>query len=66
MPWVPMLGCTIQDGSKTSLIFGGGTGYEFNNGLEIGIRYEGYQQDSSSSTYQPVNGQYAVRIGYNF
>jgi opacity protein-like surface antigen len=59
-------GFAIKDGSKTSLIFGGGTGYEFNNGLELGIRYEGYQQDSSSSTYQRVNGQYALRIGYNF
>jgi hypothetical protein len=59
-------GFAIQDGSKTSLIFGGGTGYEWNNGFEIGVRYEGYQQDSSSSTYQPVNGQYALRIGYNF
>lgn len=59
-------GFGIQDGSKTSFIFGGGTGYEWSNGLEIGIRYEGYQQDSSSSTYQPINGQYALRIGYNF
>ncbi len=59
-------GFAIQDGSKTSFIFGGGTGYDFNNGLEIGVRYEGYKQDSSSSTYQRSNGQYALRIGYNF
>lgn len=59
-------GFAIQDGSKTSFIFGGCTGYEFNNGLELGIRYEGYQQDGTSSTYQPVNGQYALRLGYNF
>ena len=59
-------GFAIQNGSKTSFIFGGGTGYEWNNGLELGIRYEGYQQDGTSSTYQPINGQYAVRLGYNF
>lgn len=59
-------GFGIQEGSKTSFIFGGGTGYEWDNGLELGIRYEGYQQDGTSSTYQPVNGQYAVRLGYNF
>ena len=59
-------GFAIKNGSKTSFIFGGGTGYEFNNGFELGVRYEGYQQDYASSTYQPVNGQYAVRLGYNF
>lgn len=59
-------GFGIQEGSKTSLIFGAGTGYEWNNGLEFGVRYEGYQQDSSSSTYQPVNSQIAFRLGYNF
>ena len=59
-------GFAIQDGSKTSFIFGGGTGYEWSNGLDIGVRYEGYQQDSASSTYQPKNGQFALRIGYNF
>lgn len=59
-------GFGIQEGSKTSFIFGGGTGYEWNNGLELGIRYEGYQQDGTSTTYKPVNGQYAVRLGYNF
>ena len=59
-------GFAIKDGSKTSFIFGGGTGYEWDNGFELGVRYEGYQQDSSSLTYQPVNGQFAVRLGYNF
>ncbi|TKC10044.1 porin family protein [Pedobacter polaris] len=59
-------GFAIQEGSKTSFIFGGGTGYEWNNGLELSVRYEGYQQDGTSTTYQPVNGQYALRLGYNF
>lgn len=59
-------GFAIQDGSKTSFIFGGGTGYEWDNGFELGVRYEGYQQDGTSTTYQPINGQYALRLGYNF
>lgn len=59
-------GFGIQDGSKTSLIYGAGTGYEWKNGFELGLRYEGYTQDSTSSTYQPKNSQIALRIGYNF
>ena len=59
-------GLAIQDGSKLSFIFGGGIGYEWDKGFDLGVRYEGYQQDSSSSTYQPVNGQFAIRLGYNF
>ncbi len=59
-------GLAIQDGSKTSLIFGGGLGYEWTSGLELGVHFEGYQQDVASTTYQKVNGQYALRLGYNF
>jgi len=59
-------GFAIKDGSKTSFIYGGGLGYEMDKGLEIGVRYEAYQQDVASSTYQPVNGQYALRVGFNF
>lgn len=59
-------GFAIKDEQKTSFIFGGGTGYEWENGLELAIRYEGNQQDSASSTYQPIISQYALRIGYNF
>ncbi|RZK56220.1 MAG: hypothetical protein EOO87_05955 [Pedobacter sp.] len=59
-------GFGIKEGSKTSFIFGGGTGYEWKSGFDLGVRYEGYQQDGTSSTYQPVNGQFAVRLGYNF
>jgi opacity protein-like surface antigen len=59
-------GFAIKDDQETSFIFGGGTGYEWNNGLEISVRYEGNQQDSSSITYQPIISQYALRIGYNF
>lgn len=58
----------IEDGAKTAFLYGGGTGYDWDNGLSIGLRYEGWQQDSSSSTYLPTraSGQFALRIGYNF
>jgi opacity protein-like surface antigen len=59
-------GFGIKDGSKTSLIFGGGIGFELNSGLDISARYEGYKQDSSSSTYRPQNGQFALRLAYGF
>ncbi|MFD0941417.1 outer membrane beta-barrel protein [Pedobacter boryungensis] len=59
-------GFGIQDGSKTSFIFGGGLGYEWNSGFDLGVKYQGYQQDGTSTTYQPVNGQFALRLGYNF
>ncbi|MDQ8051819.1 MAG: hypothetical protein REI78_02280 [Pedobacter sp.] len=59
-------GFAIKDAQKTSFIFGGGTGYEWDNGLELGVRYEGNQQDSASPTYQNIISQYALRLGYNF
>ncbi|MCD0490153.1 hypothetical protein LPB86_18070 [Pedobacter sp. MC2016-14] len=59
-------GFAIKDGSKTSLIWSGGVGYECKNGLDFSFRYEGYTQDSSSSTYVPYTGQYALRIAYGF
>jgi hypothetical protein len=59
-------GFGIKDGSKTSLIFGGGIGYEWLGGIDISARYEGYKQDSSSSTYRTQNGQFALRIAYGF
>ena len=59
-------GFAIQDGAKTNFIYGGGVGYEWTNGLEVGARYEGYTNDSSSSTYFPKMHQYALRLGYNF
>jgi opacity protein-like surface antigen len=59
-------GFAVKDGSKTSFLFGGGTGYEWENGLELGVRYEGNQQNSASVTYQSIVSQYALRVGYNF
>ncbi len=59
-------GFGIKSGSKTSLIFGGGLGYAWNHGVDVSVRYEGYKQDSSSSTYRPQNGQFALRLAYGF
>lgn len=58
-------GFAIQDGAKTNFIYGGGLGYEF-GGFDVGLRYEGYTNDSGSTTYFPKTGQYALRLGYNF
>ena len=59
-------GIAIEDGAKTNFIYTGGFGYEWNNGLDIGVRYEGYVNDSSSTTYFRQTGQYALRLAYNF
>jgi opacity protein-like surface antigen len=59
-------GFAIKDNSKTALIWSGGLGYAWKGGLDISARYEGYNQDSSSSTYQPANGQFALRLAYGF
>lgn len=59
-------GIPIQKGSKMSFIFAGGLGYEVSRNLDLSIKYIGYQQNKSSSTYQPTNGQFALRLGYNF
>ncbi|MET4082828.1 hypothetical protein ABIB40_002792 [Pedobacter sp. UYP30] len=59
-------GFAIQTGAKTNFIYGGGVGYEWKNGLELGARYEGYTNDSASSTYFSKMEQYALRLGYNF
>jgi hypothetical protein len=59
-------GFAIQEGSKTSLIYSGGIGYAWSNGLDLSARYEGYKQDSASSTYRPENGIFALRLAYGF
>jgi hypothetical protein len=61
-------GFPIEDGAKVNFVFGGGMGYDWNNGLSLGARYEGWQQDGTSSTYLPVKmaGQFALRLGYDF
>ncbi|RZK54081.1 MAG: hypothetical protein EOO87_11360 [Pedobacter sp.] len=61
-------GFPIEDGGKVNFVFGGGVGYDWNSGLSLGARYEGWQQNGASSTYVPVKmaGQFALRLGYNF
>ncbi|TDQ11972.1 hypothetical protein [Pedobacter metabolipauper] len=59
-------GFGIKDGSKTSFIYSGGLGYAWSGGLDLSARYEGYTQDSASSTYRPQNGQFALRLAYGF
>nr|WP_068892401.1 hypothetical protein [Pedobacter panaciterrae] len=59
-------GFGIKENSKTSLIWSGGLGYAWKGGFDISARYEGYSQDSSSSTYQSYNGQFALRLAYGF
>ena len=58
-------GIAIQDGAKTNFIYCGGIGYEF-GGFDAGVRYEGYVNDSTSTTYFRKTGQYALRLAYNF
>ncbi|WP_231424549.1 MULTISPECIES: hypothetical protein [Pedobacter] len=59
-------GFGIEDGAKTNFIYTGGLGYEWDNGLDIGARYEGYTNDVASTTYFRKTGQFALRIAYNF
>ncbi|TCD04244.1 hypothetical protein EZ449_18215 [Pedobacter frigidisoli] len=58
-------GFAIQDGAKTNFIYTGGLGYEF-GGFDVGVRYEGYVNDSGSTLYFKKTGQYALRLAYNF
>lgn len=59
-------GFGIKKDAKTSFIWSSGIGFEWKNGLDLSARYEGYSQDSASSTYVPYNGQYALRLAYGF
>lgn len=59
-------GFPLQKDSKILFVFGGGIGYEYNRDLDFSIKYAGYQQTKSSSTYQPLNGLFAFQLGYNF
>ncbi|MGB4776530.1 MAG: outer membrane beta-barrel protein [Daejeonella sp.] len=49
-----------EEGVGTSLVYAPGIGYAFNNGLDLGVRYEGFYRNE-------VNlGQVALRIAYGF
>ena len=53
-------GFPTQDGGKTAFVWAPGVGYGFNNGLDLGLRYEGFSANESTL------GQVALRIAYGF
>ncbi|WP_423149538.1 outer membrane beta-barrel protein [Rubrolithibacter danxiaensis] len=53
-------GFGLDEGAKTSFIYAPGIGLGFNNGLDLGLRYEGYSVNNSNI------GQVALRIAYGF
>jgi hypothetical protein len=59
-------GLAIEDGANMNFIYSGGLGYEWNNGLELGVKYEGYVNNSASDLYFMKTGQFNLRLGYNF
>ncbi|WP_316829310.1 hypothetical protein [Pedobacter aquatilis] len=59
-------GLALKDGANMNFIYTGGLGYEWNNGLEVGAKYEGYVNNSASDLYFMRTGQFALRLGYNF
>lgn len=59
-------GFATKESGKTSFIYSGGIGYQTKGGLDIGTRYEGATQQYASSEYRPQNGQFALRLAYNF
>jgi len=55
------LGATFstESGGGTAFAYAPGIGYTFDGGFEVGIRYEGWSKDGSTS-------QVAARLAYNF
>lgn len=49
-----------ESGSKTAFLYSPGVGIGLNNGLDLGLRYEGLSVNSSNL------GQVALRIAYGF
>lgn len=47
-------------GQGTAFVYAPGIGVGFNNGLDLGLRYEGFSQDGGNL------GQVALRIAYGF
>lgn len=48
------------DNAKTAFVYAPGLGFGFNNGLDLGLRYEGLSVNNSNL------GQVALRIAYGF
>ncbi|TKC09353.1 outer membrane beta-barrel protein [Pedobacter frigoris] len=53
-------GFGTESGSKTAFLWAPGVGYGFDNGLDLGLRYEGAEVSGASL------GQVALRIAYGF
>jgi len=49
----------IQDGGGTAFVYAPGIGYAWSNGLEAGVRYEGWSKNGTVS-------QLGLRIAYSF
>lgn len=53
-------GFPTKDGGKTAFVWAPGIGYGLNNGVDLGLRYEGFSADGGTL------GQVALRIAYGF
>jgi len=53
-------GFGTKSGSKTAFLWAPGIGYGFDNGLDLGLRYEGAEVSGGSL------GQVALRVAYGF
>jgi len=53
-------GFSTEDNGKTAFLWAPGIGYGFDNGLDLGLRYEGAQYSGGSL------GQVALRVAYGF
>lgn len=53
-------GFGTESGSKTAFLWAPGIGYGFDNGIDLGLRYEGAEFSGASL------GQVALRIAYGF
>jgi hypothetical protein len=53
-------GFSTEDGGSTAFLWAPGIGYGFDNGLDLGLRYEGAEFKGGSI------GQVALRIAYGF
>jgi hypothetical protein len=53
-------GFGTEDGAKTAFLWAPGVGYGFDNGLDLGLRYEGAEYKGASL------GQIALRVAYGF
>lgn len=53
-------GFGTESNSKTAFLWAPGVGYAFDNGLDLGLRYEGAERSGSSL------GQVALRVAYGF